>query len=76
MIGYIANTFGLSYDFIDSIEFRTFANFPMAIIFLIPISMKRDLSALAGVAMLSLLSLTYTCILMFIELPWYNKEYK
>lgn len=76
LIGYFASTLGVSYDFIDTIQFRTYANFPMAICFLIPISLLRDLTALAFVSMLSLLSLAYTCILMFVELPYYNAEYR
>jgi hypothetical protein len=35
----------------------------------------RDLSSLAFASLLSLMSLTYTCILMFVELPWYSREY-
>lgn len=76
LVGYFANTAGLDQDFIDTIEFRAMVNFPMAICFLIPISLLRDITALAFASMLSLGSLTYTCILMYVELPWYNKEYR
>jgi len=38
--------------------------------------MMRDLSSLAFASVLSLLALAYTGIVMFVELPWYNKEYR
>lgn len=62
-------------DFIASIEFRAINNTAIAILFLIPISTVRDLSSLAFASMLSLGSLTYVCLLMFVELPWYAREY-
>jgi amino acid permease len=76
LIGYFANTFGLDFSYIDTIKFRAIVNFPMAIVFLIPISLLRDITSLAFASLLSLLSLTYTCILMYAELPFYNKEYR
>lgn len=75
LIGYFANTFGLDIDYIETMKFRAMVNFPMAICFLIPISLLRDITSLAFASMLSLLSLTYTCILMYVELPFYSKEY-
>jgi hypothetical protein len=41
-----------------------------------PLSMMRDLSSLAFASVLSLLALAYTGIVMFVELPWYSKEYR
>lgn len=75
LIGYFASTAGLSLDYIETVKFRAMVNFPMAICFLIPISLLRDITSLAFASMLSLLSLTYTCILMYVELPWYSQEY-
>lgn len=65
----------MSADFVASIEFRAIANPLIAVVVLIPISLLRDLSSLAFASMLSLLALTYTCLLMFVELPWYSREY-
>ena len=75
LIGYFCQNCGMSADFVASMEFRAIANPLIAILVLIPISLLRDLSSLAFASMLSLLSLTYTCILMFVELPWYSREY-
>lgn len=75
LIGYFCQNCGMNADFVASIEFRAINNTAIAILFLIPISTVRDLSSLAFASMLSLASLTYVCILMFVELPWYAREY-
>lgn len=66
----------MSADYISSIEFRCFSNFPLAILVLIPISLLRDISSLAFASMLSLIALLYTGALMLVELPWYSREYR
>lgn len=76
LIGYVANAFGLSADYTSSIEFRAITNTAIAVIVLIPISLLRDISSLAFASILSLIALTYTGLLMFVELPWYNELYR
>jgi len=76
LVGYIATTFGASTDFTSSMLFRACINIPFAIFILIPLAVKRDMSSLAFASMVSLCSLTYTTILLFVELPWYNREYR
>lgn len=76
LVGYVANAFGLSADYVASIEFRAVTNTAMAVLVLIPISLLRDISSLAFASMLSLVALTYTGILMFAELPFYNDFYR
>jgi len=75
-MAYVANSCGLSSEFTNKIEFRAMVNIPLAAVVLVPLSLMRDLSSLAFASMLSLLALTYTGILMFVELPWYNREYR
>ena len=62
-------------DFIDSFEFRLVVNVPCAALVLFPLSLKRDMSALAFAGVLSVGALTYTLIVMLIETPFYYKEY-
>lgn len=76
LIGYVANAFGLSSVYVSSIEFRAITNTAIALIVLIPISLLRDISSLAFASILSLVALTYTGILMFAELPYYNDLYR
>ena len=76
LIGYVANSCGLSQTFTDKMEFRAFVNIPLAACVLVPLSLMRDFSSLAFASMLSLLALTYTGLLMIVELPWYNDLYR
>lgn len=76
LASYVAQAIGASVDFTSSYEFRAFVNLPIAAIVLMPLSMMRDLSSLAFASVLSLLALAYTGIVMFVELPWYSKEYR
>jgi len=57
-------------------EFRALVNIPLAACVLVPLSLMRDFSSLAFASMLSLLALTYTGLLMIVELPWYNDLYR
>lgn len=76
LASYVAQAIGASVEFTSSAEFRAFVNLPIAAIVLMPLSMMRDLSSLAFASVLSLLALAYTGIVMFVELPWYSKEYR
>lgn len=75
LVGYFCQNCGMDANFVQSMEFRAICNPAIAIFVLIPLSVLRDLSSLAFASLLSLMSLTYTCILMFVELPWYSREY-
>ena len=76
LASYVAQSIGASVEFTSSAEFRAFVNIPIAAIVVMPLSMMRDLSSLAFASVLSLLALTYTGIVMYVELPWYNKLYR
>ena len=56
-------------------EFRALVGLPYAFLIFFPLSILRDMSAFRYAAMLSLLSLTYTGIVLTVELPFYHKEY-
>lgn len=76
LVGYACTSGGMTAESVTTYEFRGIVNTSIAAFVLIPISLLRDISSLAFSSMLSLLALTYTGILMIIELPWYNKYYR
>ena len=55
---------------------RALISAPIALVVLFPISLKRDMSSLAFAGLMSILSLTYTLIVIIVEAPFYHKEYK
>jgi amino acid permease len=69
---YIAVNCGIDKEFTNTIEFRSMVNIPAGYLVLFPLSTLRDLSALSFAAMLSICAVTYTTIVLLIELPYYN----
>jgi len=63
-------------DFLHSFEFRLLVNVPIAGVILLPLSLKRDMSALAFAGVLSVASLTYTLLVLVVETPFYWREYR
>jgi amino acid permease len=61
--------------YLNNIVFRALVNIPIAVVVLLPLSLLRNLSSLSFASVLSLLALTYTGIVMYIELPFYHKIY-
>jgi amino acid permease len=56
--------------------FRALVNIPLDILVVIPLSSMRDMSSLSFNSKLTVLALFYCAILLIVELPWYNREYK
>jgi len=50
-------------------------NIPVAYLIFLPLSVMRDMSAFRYCGLFSLLSLTYTGIVLSIEVPYYRREY-
>ena len=61
--------------FFDTFEFRLCANVPIACLILFPMAMKRDMSSLAFMGIVSVAALFYVLIVMLVELPFYYKIY-
>jgi len=61
--------------YLNDIAFRALINIPVALVVLLPLSLLRSISALSFASVLSLLALTYTGIVMFVELPFYHRIY-
>ena len=62
--------------FLDSFEFRLCVNVPIAGLILLPLSLKRDMSDLAIMGIVSVGALLYTLLVLIIEVPFYWKEYR
>lgn len=60
----------------DQASFRALVNIPLNFIFIVPLSVKRDLSSLAFVSLLTVVALLYCCVLLFAELPAYNHKFR
>ena len=76
MVAYIVNAFGVSQEYTDTSKFRAIANIPLDIALVIPLSIMRNISSLAFVSLLTVLALIYCALLLLVEAPWYNREYK
>ena len=76
MLAYIVNAFGVSQDYTDTYKFRAIANIPLDLALVIPLSIMRNISSLAFVSLLTVLALIYCALLLLVEAPWYNREYK
>jgi len=62
--------------FLDSFEFRLCVNVPIAGLVLLPLSLKRDMSSLAFMGIVSIVALFYTMLVLVIECPFYWKQYR
>jgi len=72
LIGYIVTQFDPSQkDFVKDWKFRLYVSLPIAVFFLIPLSLKRDMGAFRYVSMASIAALLYTAIVLIVELPDY-----
>jgi len=60
--------------FFGTFEFRLCANGPIAFLILLPLSLKRDMSSLAFMGIVSIGALFYVLIVMLVEVPFYWKE--
>jgi amino acid permease len=77
LLQYVVLQFGGSDpDFVKGIKFRLLVSLPIAVIFLTPLSLKRDMSAFRYVSMASIAALLYTAIVLIAELPQYVKANK
>ena len=63
-------------DFLESFQFRLIVNVPIAILILLPLSMKRNMSSLAFAGILSVVAMIYTALVLVTEAPFYYKEYR
>lgn len=61
-------------EFMASFEFRLIVNLPIALCILLPLSLKRDMSALMFAGVLSVIAITYTLIVLIAETPFYWRE--
>lgn len=60
-----------TYDFVYSFSFRAIQGGGMAIIFLFPISLIKDMSGLRFMNFVAILALVYTLIVLVAEMPSY-----
>lgn len=62
-------------DFVDSTLFTIYQSVPTALILLLPLSLKRDMSAFRYVSLASIAALLYTGVVLIIELPKYYQHF-
>lgn len=61
-------------EFFKSIEFRAIQGIPTAFIFLVPLSLIKDMSGFRYISIASIGALFYTAIVLLIELPEYSSH--
>jgi len=69
---YIFKQFKVDPDFVDSTKFALIQSLPTAVFLLLPLSIKRDMSAFRYVSLASIGALLYTGVVLLIELPTYH----
>ena len=60
----------------ESIEFRCLVNIPFSVAVLFPLSVQRDMSSLRYAGVASVAAMTYTLIVLCVEMPWYYQMNK
>ena len=63
-------------DFVESLAFIAIVNVPFAAVILTPLSAQRDMSSLRYAGVASVAALTYTMIVLVVEMPFYYKHNK
>ena len=71
LVQYVFASFGMNKSDVESFEFRMCVNIPFAALILFPLSVQRDMSSLRYAGVASVAALTYTLIVLVIELPFY-----
>lgn len=74
MCAYASLQLGFPAD-VDSVQFRALVSVPLNVCVILPLTLKRDLSSLAFVSMLTVVALTYTAVVLLVEMPQYHHEY-
>jgi len=67
--------FGVDPVFAGSITFRTMVNGPIALLFLFPLHLIKDMSGFRYVSMISMGSLVYMGLVLIVEMPFYADYY-
>lgn len=73
---YVFKQFKVDPDFVDSTKFALIQSIPTAVCLLLPLSIKRDMSAFRYVSLASIGALLYTGIVLIVELPTYYNANK
>lgn len=74
LIQYVFAEFGLEHDIVRSFWFTVWVGLLIALLILLPLSLKRDMHAFRYVSLLSILALAYTAIVMIIKVPSYYRQ--
>lgn len=77
LLQYVCVHFGADRDFIYSTPFAVYQSVPTAVLLLLPLSLKRDMSAFRYVSLASIGALLFTAIVLIVELPTFfsaNRE--
>jgi sodium-coupled neutral amino acid transporter 3 len=75
LAAYICTSLGVDAHFTTTMLFRAYVNIPVAYLVFLPLSVMKDMSAFRYCGMFSLLALTYTGIVLSVEVPYYRREY-
>jgi amino acid permease len=75
LLTYVFEQFGMSKETTGSYTFKLAQSVPTALLLLLPLSLKRDMSAFRYVSLASIAALLYTGIVLIVELPKYYNHF-
>lgn len=75
LLKYVFTQFRFDDDLVESNKFKLIQSIPTALLILLPLSLKRDMSAFRYVSLASIAALLYTGIVLLVELPKYFRTF-
>lgn len=76
LLRYVFTQFGMNKDFVESTMFAIYQSVPTALLLLLPLSLKKDMSAFRYVSLASIGALLYTGVVLIVEVPKYFRANK
>lgn len=76
LLRYVFTQFGMNKDFVESTMFAIYQSIPTALLLLLPLSLKKDMSAFRYVSLASIGALLYTGVVLIVEVPKYFRANK
>ena len=64
-------SFGADKSWVETLTFRMLVNIPVAAVILFPLAVQRDMSSLRYAGVAAVAAMTYTMVVLVVEMPFY-----